>query len=191
MTVLVHIVTFSALFMLLVPRKRPWILAAVAVALIAVFTKTPLELQFWSAVGMPSIISLSLLCDLALRRQGMPLLADRGVLLAMEAAAFVILEPAALGFLPLDLYRLGFSPLAPLAIAIVAAIVFRPRVALVILAALIAFDFHLLGSTNLWDYLVDPIGGVVAVAVVVRRSLTAPASALPLASESFGHLRDR
>src|SRR5207245_4889402 len=107
-----------------------------------------------------------LLCDLALRRQGMPLLADRGVLLAIEAAAFVILEPAALGFLPLDLYRLGFSPLAPLVIAVVTAIVFRPRVALVILAALIAFDFHLLGSTNLWDYLVDPIGGVVAIGLV-------------------------
>jgi hypothetical protein len=134
--------------------------------LIAVLTNTPIELRFWSAVGVPSITSLALLGDVALRRHGATLLPDRSLVLAIAAAAFVIVVPAALGFVPLDIYRIGFSPFAPVVLAIVA-IFLRPTAALVILVALIAFDFRLLGSTNLWDYVVDPIGGVIAVAALV------------------------
>ena len=187
---IIHIVALSLLFSLLVPRKKTWLAVALAAALVAVFSATPIELRFWSAVGTPSITALALLSDAVLRRHGMPLLpsADRSLLLAIAAACFIILEPAALGYLPFDLYRLGFSPVAPLLIAIIAAVLLargRPAVACVILATLVAFDFRLLGSANLWDYLIDPIVGVAALIILGAkgslraRARTEKASASP------------
>jgi hypothetical protein len=178
MMAVIHVVALSLLFALLVPRKAIWVIAAVAAAIVAVLTATPIELRFWSAVGTPSITALALLFDVALWRHGTSLLssADRRLVLTIAAACFLILEPAALGFVPLDLYRLGFSPVAPLLIAIVSVILLtgrRPATACVILAALIAFDVRLLGSSNLWDYLVDPIVGAVAVIAGAKMILRA------------------
>ena len=50
-------------------------------------------------------------------------------------------------------------------ILVVAAILLARRyfAACVIAAALISLDLCLLGSTNLWDYFVDPIVGVIAI----------------------------
>ncbi len=168
-----HVLTLSMLFALFVPRQRLWIAAAVSLAFIAEATATPVEMRFWSAVGVPSITSLALLASASLARFGLPFFpsADRALLLGMAAAGFVAVNSSALGFLPLDLYRYGFSPLAPMIIAVVAAILLarqQPAAACVVVAALAAFDLRLLGSGNLWDYFVDPIVGIVAIVWLAR-----------------------
>lgn len=58
-----------------------------------------------------------------------------------------------------NLYGLGFSPYAPLALAILAAsfAVRAPKAALIALAVLVAYDLHLYRSRNLFDYALDPI----------------------------------
>lgn len=80
------------------------------------------------------------------------------LLLVTLAAGFY---PSALGAVDFDLYRLGFEPLAMLiALAVVAALAWQLReyfLLAAIVTAVLAFRFRLLESTNLWDYLFDPM----------------------------------
>jgi ribosomal protein S18 acetylase RimI-like enzyme len=177
MIVLLHVITLSLLVVLIVPRRMRWaaVTIAILVAVIAVVTDSAPERRFWSAVGLPSITSLTLLLDLAMRKFDRALLPrrDRILLLSIAAGSAVVLEPAALGFLPLDLYRVGFLPVTPMVTAIAAALVVAPRTpaaACTIVAGLLAFDLRLLGSSNAWDYFVDPIVGVVSISYFVVRA---------------------
>ena len=80
--------------------------------------------------------------------------------------------PMTLGLSRVDPYELGYRPRALL--ALVAALVilwwWRRRGAAVVLAAGVgAFNFRVLESVNLWDYLLDPVLVVVAWAVLLWR----------------------
>ena len=44
---------------------------------------------------------------------------------------------------------------------------------MVLLATILAYNLHLLESGNLWDYLVDPILVLVAIAGLIARMVTA------------------
>jgi len=115
-------------------------------------------------LGAPSVTLLALALDL-LARHRLFSRSERRALLAFAAAASLVLYSSTLGYLPLDLYRAGFSPWAPVALAI-AAIVVAPRSPAIALTALIAmavYDIPVFRSVNLFDYVVDPILGVVAV----------------------------
>lgn len=75
-------------------------------------------------------------------------------------AAGVVLYPMALGAGPFDPYGAGwhFSWLFVLLMAITFVLLFfKNQFSPVLLATILAYDFHLLESGNFWDYLVDPI----------------------------------
>ncbi len=68
--------------------------------------------------------------------------------------------PLSSGLTMLDVYSLGFQPLLlMLGLAALAVIGFtvRPGVAVFIPLGVIAFNFKLLASNNVWDYLLDPM----------------------------------
>jgi hypothetical protein len=113
------------------------------------------------ALALPSIASLLLIGDLALDGAGLPALRrdQRSAVLAFLALLGILLYAATLRVIPWDLYRHGFSPVAPLLLAAVAILIARshPRIAIVALILLAAFDAHLLRSRNLFDYIVDPL----------------------------------
>jgi hypothetical protein len=92
---------------------------------------------------------------------GSPLL-DRNASMAswiFGLAAGLALYPMALGLGGFDPYALGwgFSWLfAFLAMVTIALLLMKNRFAVVLIACILGYDLHLLESTNLWDYLVDP-----------------------------------
>jgi hypothetical protein len=129
-------------------------------------------------LGTPSITLLALILDLLTRRR---LFAprDRRALLWLSASLSLILYSSTLGYLPLDIYRAGFSPWAPVALALVAiAVGFRsPPLACTALAALVAYDIPIFRSVNLFDYVVDPMVGIVAIVwlmAVLLRAIASP-----------------
>jgi hypothetical protein len=133
-------------------------------------------MRFVSLLGTPSITLLALLLDLLTRRR-LYSRRERRALLFFAAAAALVLYSSTLGYVPLDVYRAGFSPWAPIALA-AAAIAAAPKslpLACTFLAVLIAYAVPLFTSVNLFDYAIDPILGIVAivwaVAVAVRRAL--------------------
>lgn len=130
-----------------------------------------------SVTGIPSITSIVLLLDLALARAGHPLFftSERRLLLWFIAITAIVLYPAALGFVTFDVYRLGFSAAAPLVVAalgIAAAFLRETRLGFLALVILIALDFQLLPSVNVFDYVLDPLVGIVAIVWAGVRMMT-------------------
>jgi len=125
-------------------------------------------MRFAALLGTPSVTLLALIADVVARRffhRALFTPRERDVMLAFSAALAVVLYSSALGYLPIDIYRAGFSPWAPVALAAIA-IAAAPRslaIACTALAALVAYDVPLFASVNLFDYVVDPIVGIVAV----------------------------
>ncbi len=96
---------------------------------------------------------------------------ERHALLGLVAAAALFLYPFALGWTPFDPYALGYG-----SIAFVAALLFVTLAAwrmglklavLVVLAGALAWLGGLYESRNLWDYLIDPLAGAYALAVLL------------------------
>jgi hypothetical protein len=89
-------------------------------------------------------------------------------LLAAVAAAGLFLYPFALGFTPFDPYALGYGSVVlttGLLLATLAA--WRAGLNLVVLVVVVAAAANLAGayeSRNLWDYLVDPLAALYALA---------------------------
>ena len=72
----------------------------------------------------------------------------------------VLLYPMALGLGAFDPYEAGwrFSWLFVLLLAVTLGLLFlKNRFFMVLLAAISAYDFHVLESGNLWNYLLDPV----------------------------------
>ena len=85
--------------------------------------------------------------------------------------ASLVLYPSALGLTRIDTYSLGWSPHGLVAAVAVITIVLlwkKNRFGVLLLLALGAFSFQLQASTNLWDYLIDPVFGVVSIIMVLR-----------------------
>ena len=138
-------------------------------------------MRFLTLLATPSIPLLALLLDLLLRRRIFSP-RERRALLWFSASLSLVLYSSSLGYLPLDIYRAGFSMWAPIALAVAALAVapHSPALALVALATLIAYDLPLFASVNLFDYAVDPILGMIAivwaVVAIARRLLAHPSS---------------
>jgi len=113
--------------------------------------------------GSLSITNMLLLASFFLRMLfGRHLIsgADQSAILYGAALTGLLLYPSAMGFLPIDAYRLGYRPLVLLLLLLVLAIsmwVLKYRtVSVFIVIDVIAFNLHALESCNLWDYLIDP-----------------------------------
>ena len=127
-------------------------------------------MRILTLLGTPSVTLLALALDL-LARHKLFSSRERTALLAFAAAASLVLYGSTLGYLPLDLYRIGFSPWAPAALVIVAIAVAprSPAIAITALIALVAYDIPIFRLVNLFDYVVDPILGIVACGWLVLR----------------------
>ena len=90
------------------------------------------------------------------------------------AVAGLILYPMALGAGPFDPYAAGWSfswlSVTILVLTIVLALL-KNRFAVVLLLAVLAWNFHLLESRNLWDYLLDPFLTVRSLLMLTRKSI--------------------
>jgi len=122
-------------------------------------------------LGTPSVTLLALALDLLTRRRIFSARERRGLLLFATIVA-PILYSSTLGYLPFDVYRLGFSPWAPIALAVIAIAVAprSPAIACTALIALIAYDIPVFRSVNLFDYAVDPILGMIAIVYTAART---------------------
>lgn len=96
---------------------------------------------------------------------------ERNALLWLVAVAALFLYPFALGWTPFDPYALGYGSIAfvtVLLLVTLAAWHARWRlVVLVVLAGALAYLAGVYESRNLWDYLIDPLAGAYALAVLV------------------------
>ena len=121
-------------------------------------------MRFLILLGTPSIPLLALLLDLLLRRRLFSR-RERRALLWFSASLSLVLYSSTLGYLPIDVYRAGFSSWAPVVFAALA-IAVAPRslpLALTALTTLVAYDVPLFRSVNLFDYAIDPMLGIVAI----------------------------
>ena len=85
---------------------------------------------------------------------------DRATILFAAAGAGLFLYPLSSGLMMLDVYSLGFhSTTLMLGLAVLAVIGWyvRTGAAFIIPLGVIAFNFELLASNNVWDYLLDPL----------------------------------
>ncbi len=85
---------------------------------------------------------------------------DRSSVFLAAAAGGLVLYPLSSGLTMLDIYSLGFESTALLIGLAVLAVVgwyLRPGAAIVVPVSVIAFNFGWLTSTNVWDYLLDPM----------------------------------
>ena len=86
--------------------------------------------------------------------------------------AGIALYPMALGAGPFDPYSAGwhFSWLFVFFLVITLGLLFlRNRFSIVLLATVLAFDLHLLESSNFWDYLIDPVLVSISVAAIISQ----------------------
>lgn len=156
---------------LLVPglrRRRGWERGA-AMLLAAVLAWCPwgnglcLVHMSRGVLGDLSIACLVLLVLQSLHGLGLPLgLPGRWRRGSATAALLVLVlfYTSALGLWPADLYAGGYQPragLAVLAVVLAAAWRWQQDLALALLAGLAGWECGLLESTNLWDYLADPV----------------------------------
>lgn len=89
--------------------------------------------------------------------------------------ASLVLYPSALGLTHIDTYSWGWasSALNALVAAVGVITIFllwkKNRFGIVLLLALLAFALQLKASTNFWNYLIDPIYGVIALGMLVKK----------------------
>jgi len=86
------------------------------------------------------------------------------------------LYPMALGAGAFDPYPAGwhFSWLFVILLSVTLVLLFlKNRFSVVLVVTILAYDLHLLESSNLWDYLVDPVLILVAIAGLIARMVTA------------------
>lgn len=121
-------------------------------------------MSLWSAFALPSLTTLLIVADVIARGRILTL-RERRVLIAAFAVAAIVFYPMAIGIVHVDAYRFGFTLWAPVALAAIGVAIAPkfPRMAIALVVMLVLFDVHALSSLNLFDYVLDPIGGIFAV----------------------------
>ena len=157
------------------PVRARYALAVAAVA--AVFVPVgDLSIAGYArgVTGDLSVATLALAANAVFARlTGRTLLQGRDVsaLLWAAAGAALFLYPFALGWTPFDPYALGYGSIAFVTALLVATLAaWRARlngIVLVVLAGALACLGGLYESRNLWDYLIDPLAGAYALAVLL------------------------
>ena len=151
---------------------------AAAIALLFPLGALPAAAYVRGMIGDLSITSIVLLLGVVLSSmRGWPALEgrERTWLLSGIVAAAVIFYPMALGWGYTDPYRLGYGDpwmLSALFLLAVAAWWGRyPLSALCIALAVLAWSLGWYESTNLWDYLLDPLLALYAIGSLLWRGL--------------------
>lgn len=117
-----------------------------------------------SVVGDLSVFTLLIFANILAQRllnQNLLPSVTRNKLLPGIVVVGVVFYPLALGVSEFDPYRLGYAPVLMTALLCLVSMfawmsAYR-GLAVILLLPLIAFNLQLLESTNLWDYLLDPV----------------------------------
>jgi hypothetical protein len=155
-----------------VPRQYlGWTLVAIFLAVLVPVGGLPLAGYMRGATGDMSVTSLVLLSAALLHAlRGWPPLPGRNQLLLLLVIAAAGFYPLALGWGDYDPYRLGFGSLWFLAyllgVALLAAWKGLPVIACTIALSVLAWSAGWYESANLWDYLLDPMVSIYAVAAI-------------------------
>ena len=158
---------------------RPTLIFVLIAALVVVIPMGGLPLARWM-ISFNANFSISLtaiiFCKVVENSFDVKLL-DKNALLTcwvFSLTAGVILYPMALGLGRFDPYQAGwgFSWLFVVVCGVtILLLIIKNRFAVVLLAAILAYNLHLIESTNLWDYLVDPFMVVVSFIALSSRLL--------------------
>lgn len=147
--------------------------AATLVLSLIPFGTLPAAAYVRGIVGDLSIPTLVLMLT-ALLRHHYVVVADRQLrhLYLVLAVAAVCLYPLALGVGLYDPYRLGYNDMMFIAtvllFAIAALLIREDLVALCLTLATLAWSLGWYESTNLWDYLIDPLVAVYAIGALLK-----------------------
>ena len=117
-----------------------------------------------SVVGDLSVLTLFVLLNILMQRLlnfSLLCASSRRLLLTGVVTIGVVFYPLALGVTAYDPYQLGYSPnilfALVISVSLLAWFIKHRELAVILLFPLIAYNLHLLESTNLWDYLLDPV----------------------------------
>lgn len=165
-----------------IPRiSKPYrigLACAVAIAVLVPFGGLPLAAYVRGVTGDLSIASLILLLSAILNRLSVCQSFDaqaRFALLFLVALTALGLYPLALGIGYFDPYRLGYGDPWFVSVLLVVALAagFRqlPAIALAIALAVFAWGIGWYESTNLWDYLLDPLLAIYAISALMKRGI--------------------
>ncbi|HMC13942.1 MAG TPA: hypothetical protein VKG67_06340 [Gallionellaceae bacterium] len=159
------------------PRARlGWLLVTVFVATLFPIGGLPLAGYLRGTIGDLSITSLLLLFMAFLRSlRGWPTPPDRNKLLLLNVFTAVGFYPLALGWGGFDPYRLGYGSYWFLAclLGLALLLVFRrlSTIAFTIGLAVLAWSIGWYESTNIWDYLLDPMISIYAAVAIIRQGI--------------------
>jgi hypothetical protein len=169
---------------------RGWTLLALAGAIATVLLLVPIQglaIARWVA-GLNTNFSVPLTGMLAVavcqRGLGRQTFAERDWIAGWSFGAIgsLTLYPLALGVSGFDPYEWGwrFSPLFVIVAALSSWLIWKKnRFGILLLVAVVAFHLRLLESSNYWDYLLDPITGLVSLGAMIRRGLIGRARLRP------------
>jgi hypothetical protein len=157
-------------------RRMAWLLTAIFLATLIPVGGMPLAGYLRGAVGDLSITSMLLLfLGLLPGMRDWTIPPERNSVLLLSAGTAVFFYPLALGWGGFDPYRLGYGNYGFLAgllgVALVAAWRGLPTLAVAIAMAVSAWSAGWYESTNLWDYLLDPLVSVYALAAVFAQGM--------------------
>lgn len=153
------------------PRQRIGVVA-VFTTLCLVIPVSGLSVGQWfrSVVGDLSIFTQLIFLNILMQRLfngNLIMASSRKIFLSGIALIGLVFYPLALGVSSFDAYHLGYSPILMVVslclLSIVAWLNGNRDLAIILLLPLLAYNFKILESVNLWDYLLDPILLVYAV----------------------------
>lgn len=151
-------------------------LAAVFVAALLPVGGLPLAGYLRGAIGDLSITSMLLLSMSLLHTlRGWPTPQDRNKLLLATALTAAVFYPLALGWGNFDPYRLGYGNdwflACMLGLALLAVWGKLPTIALAIALAVLAWSAGWYESSNIWDYLLDPLLAIYAAVAIIMQNI--------------------
>jgi hypothetical protein len=159
------------------PREHlMWLLAAIFFAVLLPIGDIPLAGYLRGTLGDLSITSLLLLFLALLHSiRGLSHPPDRNILLFLTAFTAIGFYPLALGWGNFDPYRLGYGSYGflacLLALALLAALNKLPATASSIALGVLAWSSGWYESSNLWDYLLDPMVSIYALVAVTMHGI--------------------
>lgn len=164
----------------LAPQVRGGVAAGALLVSIVPLNGLPLAGYLRGAIGDLSLTSVLLLALYLARATRAAAAAARPAsgwhaLLALVAATALVFYPMALGWGSFDPYRLGYGSsvflACLLALALWGVLRGRPVVAAALAVAVAGWSAGWYESTNLWDYLMDPLLAVYALGALATRGM--------------------
>lgn len=155
---------------------RVGVIALLSLAMVIPVNGVLIAGYVWGLIGDPSIATIALMSLVVIKQvTRRDVSDDRNVsaLLFLVLVGSGVLYPLALGLSPYDPYALGFGSwimyFGLFGLAIVAWLKQLHLVVCWIIASVLSYTFGLFESTNLWNYLLDPIVAVIAIGWAVMK----------------------